>query len=153
MALTRQALTKQDIFDHVARHLIEQGEKSQEEYCCMYRGPRGLKCAVGSLIRDGDYKPYFEDKVFREDLPQKGSPQWEILAAVENFVGRKLTIEDRVLISDLQRLHDLQPPRYWPRELRQLAEIHGLEVPYFLLEALLDDMAHEHWTRIPGEDT
>lgn len=152
MALTRQALTKQDIFDHVARHLIQQGEKSQEEYY-MYRGPRGLKCAVGSLIRDEDYRPHFEDKPFREDLPQKDSPQWEILKAVENFVGRKLKVEDRVLISDLQRLHDLRPPRYWPRELRQLAEIHGLEVPYFLSEALLDDMDHEYWDPHPGEDT
>lgn len=51
----------QEIFDTVARHLFKQGKQSVgEDGCCKYRGQDGLKCAVGALISDGDYRPEME---------------------------------------------------------------------------------------------
>lgn len=45
----------QEIFDRVARHLRDQGAKSQHtDERCAYRGENGLKCAVGCLIEDDD---------------------------------------------------------------------------------------------------
>ena len=49
-------MNKQQTFDKVCRAVLRQGEPSRSDYRCMYRGPRGLKCAVGHLIEDDEYK-------------------------------------------------------------------------------------------------
>jgi hypothetical protein len=54
-------MTAQEMFDTVARHLLKQNERSiNDSRRCMYRGPRGLKCAVGVLIPDENYSKDFE---------------------------------------------------------------------------------------------
>lgn len=50
-------MTRQEIFDKVARHLLTQNEKSIADVLvgeggCAYRGANGLKCAIGCLIPD-----------------------------------------------------------------------------------------------------
>jgi hypothetical protein len=55
-------LTKQEAFDIVAKHLFAQGRRSSsEEGMCLYRGRDGLKCAIGALIPDDQYRVGFED--------------------------------------------------------------------------------------------
>ncbi len=44
-------MTKQEIFDKVATHLLTQNEKALNSVGgCVYRTDKGLKCAVGCLI-------------------------------------------------------------------------------------------------------
>ena len=44
-------LTRQAAFNKVARHLLRQNAKStNKDGECLYRGPNGLRCAVGALI-------------------------------------------------------------------------------------------------------
>ena len=69
---------KQEIFDHVVKHLKNQGGQSvarretmtHEE--CAYRGTGGRMCAVGCLIADDEYEPDMEGKgVDRIVLPPR----------------------------------------------------------------------------------
>jgi hypothetical protein len=54
-------MTKQEIFDTVALHLIKQGKKSVNDIGrCLYRSPEGLKCAIGCLIPDEVYQRSME---------------------------------------------------------------------------------------------
>lgn len=55
--------TKQQIFDHVCRHLAKQKKRSWDPMydTCMYRY-RGLACAVGSLFIDEDYDPEMDNR-------------------------------------------------------------------------------------------
>lgn len=55
-------LTAQSIFDTVAWHLIKQGRPAWAKNGsggCMYRTPDGLKCAIGCLIADDEYRPEY----------------------------------------------------------------------------------------------
>ena len=55
-------MTPQEAFETVANHLLAQGRPSKNEKgMCVYRGPNGLKCAVGALIPDESYNPRMED--------------------------------------------------------------------------------------------
>lgn len=48
-------MTNQEIFEKVAKHLLDQGRRSTlatptgDEGACAYRGTGGAKCAVGCL--------------------------------------------------------------------------------------------------------
>jgi len=53
--------TKQGLLLSI-RAVIAQGEKSLGEGGCLYRGPNGLKCAIGHLIPDSTYTSCIEDK-------------------------------------------------------------------------------------------
>lgn len=45
-------MTNQEAFDIVVRHLRAQGAKSEIGCTCLYRGPAGMKCAIGALLTD-----------------------------------------------------------------------------------------------------
>lgn len=56
-------LTKQEAFNIMVRGLAAQGwaqSKDPVSGYCKYRGPNGVKCAVGHLISDEEYKPEME---------------------------------------------------------------------------------------------
>ena len=106
---TLPSATAQEVFDQVRDHLLSQGEKSEEDIC-LYRGPRGLKCAAGCLIGDDEYKPEFEGK------------GWSIL------VGKgKIPKEHSELIGKLQEVHDSMFPEYWEEDLKLVAEEFNLK--------------------------
>ena len=53
--------TKQDIYDFVGDFLIKQGVRSADSVgSCFYRGPNGLKCAVGAVLSDHYYRKDME---------------------------------------------------------------------------------------------
>lgn len=57
----------QELFDTIIHHLRKQGQKSVSMdyapgYTCRYRSPDGLKCSIGALISDANYKPEMEEK-------------------------------------------------------------------------------------------
>lgn len=95
----------QVVFDTVARHLLTQKMRSQnDKRTCLYRGPEGLKCAAGCLIPDDKYSSTMEGKA------------WNILAASEI-----VPFTNKNLIVKLQKIHDCLDPKNWLNELYILA--------------------------------
>ena len=105
-------MTKQEIFDKVAKHLLTQGVRSVDgaNGRCMYRGTNGTKCAAGCLIPDDKYDNRFERKA------------WSSIA--DKFPE---LIEHEHLIQQLQIVHDSCAPEQWITALRNTATIFGLE--------------------------
>lgn len=113
--------TPQEIFDYVVARLRAQGEKSEgactrlnlEPYGgCLYRGPRGLKCAAGHLIPDAFYDP---------DMEGRG------VAKIPYFLD--WSKEARQLVDRLQVIHDNHAVCDWEMSFAELAEDFGLAAP------------------------
>lgn len=102
---TLEHYSAQEVFDHVATHLIQQTSRSESEDGCRYRGPDGLKCAAGCLISDEEYS---------EDFEEKG---WISLVA-----NSKVPAVHKDLIYKLQDLHDWDAPNLWKQKLVLLAQ-------------------------------
>ena len=85
-------LSKQEIFDRVAIHLMTQGHPAvNEDGDCRYRGERGTSCAVGCLIPDELYDPEIEGESIHV-LPSE----------LKIYLGR----DHLIFLSDLQKAHD-----------------------------------------------
>lgn len=106
------SITQQETFDTVVRHLRTQGCKSIADGACMYRGPDGLKCAVGCLIPDDDYRPEMESQA----------------ACALGSVGRLLHDlgHDLSLINALQLVHDSWNVENWESAFQETADRFGL---------------------------
>ena len=111
-------LTRQEVYDIVKSHLLDQGSKSLMETgdMCAYRGENGTSCAVGCLIPDEDFPSQLEGKdihglVCSSTLNQK----------LVSFLRKHM-----FLLYELQRIHDNIPVENWPHELAYLAEAHNL---------------------------
>ncbi len=86
-------MTEQEIFDTVAIHLIKQGKQSADAFGnCLYRGPEGLKCAVGCLIPDEVYQRNMECRV--------------VSRLLGNYDSLKFLQPFDALLSKLQYAHD-----------------------------------------------
>lgn len=112
-------MTNEELFKKVKTHLLTQKRRSvdpEDEYMCLYRGPGGLKCAVGALIKDEEYDPSME-----------GFPVMDprVKLAVENSLGEKLTEENMELLQSLQALHDQYLPFRWPILLESMEKFNG----------------------------
>lgn len=99
-------LTHQQAFDKAAEHLMVQSARSMNVSgeICLYRGPRGLKCAVGALIEDSEYRPWFECNItpyFEDRIPRFGN--------IHDFLRQ------------LQLIHDSADVDSWHDELIRLA--------------------------------
>lgn len=100
MMLNDRKLHAQAIFNEVVEHLIRQGCQSvRGDGSCMYRGPDGLKCAVGALIRDEEYAPWMEHRTAC-DLAQVGGLPARLMPHV-------------LLLRELQFIHDKSPSCWW----------------------------------------
>lgn len=99
--------TKEQVFDQVAKHLLQQQKKSfsKDGSTCFYRGADGLKCAAGCLIGDEEYDKCMEGM------------SWTGLA-IEGLVPSK----HLYLISHLQVLHDNSSVEDWESELTEVAK-------------------------------
>jgi hypothetical protein len=94
--------SNQEVFDHIANHLITQKRRSANEYGeCLYRHklPDGtvLKCAIGAIIPDWVYSR-IGSEIEKSAVPDIGQElvQYGIISADINIV----------LLRDLQVLHD-----------------------------------------------
>ncbi len=111
--------TAQEVFVHVATHLVNQGKVCGDVSGCKYRVGK-LKCAAGCLISDSEYEPGMD----------KGANDWPTL------IGRGLvqsTTHDKLII-DLQNVHDQYQPSAWKTELEMVGAEHNLDTAF--IEAL-----------------
>jgi hypothetical protein len=105
----------QRIFDQAALHLLTQNRQSLSKKLkgaslCRYRNDDGLKCAVGCFIADDEYHPSME-----------GQSSDDITVKFNINFYRKL------LLGELQLLHDMHKPHVWPEKLKELAKKHNLK--------------------------
>lgn len=112
--------TAQEVFDLVTGHLLRQNAKSQnEDEWCLYRGPNGLKCAAGFLLKD--------DVDFRHIESNNWSEVIKILGITEHH---------EILIWHLQRIHDDYDCEDWKECLSQIAKSFDLNTK--ILEKVVD---------------
>lgn len=112
-----------EIFKKVKDHLLTQGVRSatvrenapkslSSTVVCRYRGPDGLKCAVGCLI---------DDKSYSERLEGFYAGHRPVLEAVRRSLDVEELPEETVrMIVELQKVHDEHAPPIWPRLLEEL---------------------------------
>jgi hypothetical protein len=109
-------MTKQEIFDKVATHLLRQGKKStlnDSTPLCLYRGPDGISCAVGCLIKDEHYNLNLEGKPVHIGV---------VVEALRKSGVTNTSRDTLPLLKDLQRVHDHRNPSKWMMELFMLAK-------------------------------
>lgn len=111
-------MTNQEAFEKMVIHLRKQGAKAtvNPEYSgssCMYRAPNGFRCAVGCLIPDDEYRPWFEGggvtKIVN-DVPSLASVSMNLLVA-------------------MQAVHDNHEVSAWEAQFSEVAECYGLKLP------------------------
>lgn len=115
-------LTRQQIFDKVATHLLTQNKRAMLEdtrYGCAYRAPDGCKCAIGCLIPDELYPRFAEyERICAGAIP------------VELFAEINIDKNaDTSLIARLQHVHDdlAVEPSAWKNSLKALAYNYQLD--------------------------
>lgn len=116
--MSRRKLTPQAAFNKVARHLLRQNERSAtEDGTCLYRGPRGLRCAVGALIPRRITPPErVIDEVLYGSLGTKGSEE-----VIECLGGETNALALFPLLSELQLVHDMRDVEEWRSALADVA--------------------------------
>lgn len=110
-------MTKQEIFNKVAKHLLRQSKRSVNEGGqCMYRGPNNTRCAVGCLIPKSAYQPAMEGRLAAN-----------LLISFPAVVRCGLVPANMSLVQALQDIHDEVEPENWRRELMALAKRRKLD--------------------------
>lgn len=121
-------MTPQEVFTKVVTHLLTQGQRSTDgqelvvqrlRTPCQYRGPRGLRCAVGCLIADD---------VYSQALETHGLGTPAVKAALQRS-GVGIDRQTLNLLYDLQYVHDRQPVFTWVTELHRVSKKYGLRMP------------------------
>lgn len=110
-------------------HLLVQNERSYGDECgCMYRGPRGLKCAVGALITDDVYNPNIEmstaDSAMVFNAVLESNPELKTLDQPhQEYLS--------VALLELQEIHDDFGCDEWPNFTSQLlCKINVNHIPF-----------------------
>ena len=101
------AMTKQEIFDRVARHLLTQKKHAMVNDACVYRTPDGLKCAIGCLIPNELYTPEIEGY---------SATKCQVV-----HVLLKVGISCIAFLNELQIVHDTYDVDDWAPQLRRVA--------------------------------
>lgn len=113
----------QGLFNRVVTKLLKQNEKSivPASNVCLYRGPNGLRCAIGHLITNAAYDPKIEGHIF--------SRRSVLRALRESGVVAPNGSEIRRLLGELQDTHDDIDTKNWRDRFRILAEEYNLKMP------------------------
>ena len=115
-------MNRQDIYDMVRDHLMNQGKRSEAPrndvgFSCAYRGNDGAMCAVGCLIADEFYSSELEGSNIH-------------CANVHRAVAKSLGVDESEVpekfLYDLQNIHDNTDEESWPYALYDFAVFEGL---------------------------
>ena len=109
--------TAQEVFNHVANHLLTQMEKSRigKTGSCVYLHENGNKCAAGSLITAEEFVKY--------NIKDVNNSPWCTVVGVCNLPDMH-----SILISQLQSVHDTSQPLEWQAKLNMVAKDNNLEI-------------------------
>ena len=121
-------MDKQATFDKVVNALMIQNERSAirvlnedmstDHEQCQYRGPRGLKCAIGHLI---------PDELYDERMEAKGiSTLFADYPSIVEILDAHTESEREFLIR-LQIAHDEYVPEMWDKAFADVADDYELE--------------------------
>lgn len=120
----KKLMSKQQIFDKVAKHLLTQKKKALRSgtspangICTMYT-KEGLRCAVGCLIPKTTWK--LNPNVA---IQTPSDPGLKLLLEAYGVVG-----EEKLLL-DLMQVHDSEDVKNWKKCLKQVALNNGLKMP------------------------
>lgn len=130
-------MTKQEVFDTVARHLRQQNCQALAEPApdnrppsCAYRGKNNTKCAVGCLIPDHLYDFVIEGSAISIDLSsEEADPKRRVLVDILMEAG---LWEHKQLLQDLQLIHDGKNHgmpvdwNHWKPRLKRMAMLYNL---------------------------
>jgi len=108
--------TLQETFNIVKSHLLKQNKRCAEDDVCLYRNDEGLKCAVGALINDDEYRSEHNELGLHTGL-------------VKNMLTASGVSTDREsmdLMHDLQSTHDQIEPEKWEAGLKLTAVKYNL---------------------------
>lgn len=110
-------MTDQATFDKIVRHLLRQNKRSRmpDGNICLYRGPNGLKCAIGCLISDKEYRHEFEGA--------------RVAMLLTSYNCKQLMGLNIRLLTAMQRLHDECEVELWPTYIKHIAKQYGLKIP------------------------
>lgn len=113
-------MTNQQAYKAVCEHLMKQGCYAEDSDAnCVFRNSYGLKCAIGAIIPDSEYRSGMEGNADVEDLLDPAS-EW----FVPSLCGL-----DLILLHNLQRVHDCIKVEDWPRFLRAEGNKCGFILP------------------------
>lgn len=112
-------MNRQEVFNTVYRHLLAQGCKSLDATFenCLYRGPNGLKCAAGVLIKD---------EFYHKGLEGRSACSLSVSSALRASGVHEGDLE---MVLDLQATHDKWEVDEWPAELAVVAHAFNVKVP------------------------
>jgi len=80
--MTETVMTAQEVFDIAVGGVLKQGALSAESGRCFYRGPNGLKCAVGQLLKDDEVND--ELALYDMVLPDRLEPHRKLLEELQS---------------------------------------------------------------------
>jgi len=103
---TINQFTKLEIIAFVREKLLAQNVRSvsDDDDMCMYRGPKGRKCAIGHLISDDEY----------DEKMESSSVNWY------HFRRFEISPDRRALLAQLQDIHDTHSPENWAEYFAEL---------------------------------
>jgi hypothetical protein len=114
--------TPQQVFDHIATHLLTQNAKSTDgAQGCLYRGKLGRRCAAGCVIGDSEYTIQM-DGGFGEN-----GTSWNDL--IDDGIITQTA--HRKLISEMQAIHDGFEVEGWKEQLEKYADHYGFSHKIF----------------------
>jgi hypothetical protein len=125
-------MKRQDLFNKAARHLLRQNQQClDEDDGCVYRGPDGMKCAIGALFPNAVYEKGMEMTSVSQlinDFPK-----------VRKYLGG---VRNAEFLQRLQDVHDDNNPEEWPERLVEVASEFNLSVDRIRkLKALKKEMS------------
>lgn len=126
-------MNAQEIFDTVVTHLRAQGCKSKgpikgQVTACAYRGDNGLKCAVGILIPDEDYKAEWEGES-PNPSEFRFTPLSKAAREFKDYCIAKFGEDNLELLAALQETHDYNEVEHWEQRFERISYNYGLTIP------------------------
>ena len=132
-------MTTQEAYEAIRDYFSQPGREraiDPESDDCVYKGPKGQKCAVGCLIPDNLYSPEFEGNtlgtllVLLRDWKDSDAQAAEVYALLNDdeskvsFLTEAQRLHDGQGASDMEEVEEFGP--WFVTRLDSLAERHGL---------------------------
>ena len=124
--MTAETRRRQAFLDKIVPLVVKQGKRSVDERGkCLYRGPNGLKCAIGFAIPDDRYDPNMDGNYVAS----------VVLQLWRGVVVEGLQADDAAFADAVQSAHDKASGEGrafitdFMERVRKVAERFGLTVP------------------------